>query len=114
LGTPFSQIVVYFGGASRTGLGDWQRALARGAMWLAKRCWVCLLGRWFIVLGQAGLVALEQALQYGDGGFEVIAELQEKIDVVEVFAAKRTIVTHAKLTTIDPTRVSRYYLFPFF
>ena len=69
---------------------------------------------WSFLPGLLGLVLSEPAFEEGDSGEEVIVEGEEQVDVVEVLLAEGTIITHAKLTAIDPTRVFQYYPFPLF
>ena len=46
---------------------------------------------WCFRFGLPGLVAFEQAFEDGDGGFKVVAEREEQVDVVEVFLAAEAV-----------------------
>src|SRR5271155_317486 len=62
---------------------------AANANWLSRRR--LLLGGWLRRRVLVALVFLEQALQQGDGIEEWIVELEEQVDVVEVFLAAEAV-----------------------
>jgi hypothetical protein len=88
---PFPKLLSILEKAGATGLGGAPVALRIGGIELASKSYIWLRGSRSVLFCHPGVVSIQQVLQNGDSGAEVIAELHEQVDVIEVFLAVKAV-----------------------